>query len=144
MDDIHITWLNQITGGSIRDWKTRAGTYQKHGRMFYQSGGQPDSWCNQDPFLGSISLDLDAGVRLIVPPPKKLTGHFLQSRSSKIDKAVGSPKLHQVHESTTEVVFCLKRNLKCLLGTFPQPPYMQVGFTPKDAKYVLVAPISEK
>ena len=31
-----------------------------------------------------------------------------------------------------------------LIGTFPQPPYMQVGFTPKDAKYVLVAPISEK
>ena len=39
VDDIHITWLNQITGGSIRDWKTRAGTYQKHGQMFYQSGG---------------------------------------------------------------------------------------------------------
>ena len=110
--------------------------------MFYQSGGQSNSWCHDDPFPGSVPLD--AGVRLIVLPPKKLTGHFLQSRSSKIDKAVGSPKLHQVHESITEIVFCLKRNLKCLLGTFPQPPYMQVGFTPIDAKYVLVAPISEK
>ena len=83
VDDIHITWLNQITGDRIRDWKARPGTYQKEGRMFYQSGGQPNSWCNQDPFSGSVPVH--AGVCLIVPPPKKLNGHFLQSMSSKID-----------------------------------------------------------
>ena len=33
--------------------------------------------------------------------------------------------------------------MKCLLGTFPQPPYMQVGFTTKDSNFFLVALILE-
>ena len=141
VNDIFITYLNQITGQRLSSWTTRPRTFEKNSLHYYKSGKQPDYWCDQDPFPESTNYPF-----LIMPPKTKCAQHFLKKSErgvfSTADLLCGSPKLHQIENSMTRVIYVIRQDFQCKLGTFLNKPYLQTCYTPPDSEYELFAPIS--
>ena len=115
VDNIDITYVNQIQGSRLDEWPQELSVYEVNGNFYYKANTQPDVLCKRDPFS-------DAKTYNYLQPPKrvKLDGNNLPRVYDDVTATyIGRPKLRR--HKTTRIVYGVDQDNTDAMGNFNKP-----------------------
>lgn len=143
VDCIHIAYVNQISGNRLTEWVQEPSHFIQDGKKYYKAGKNGDYFCRDDPFPKLEFPAIEEYDYVALPKSTKLRGNYLEKSKSKLVKFIGSPSLRQQENSTTLVVYSIKRFYTNSLGSL-EKPYFQAMHSPRECTTQLFAPISKQ
>ena len=130
VDDMHIRYLNQISGTFFKQWKHKQLSYaEKNGQFYHQISLKPDQWVT-----GPLCPEQEKKVKIMkATNSKNIKGLSTTRCISQVDRKCGLSKLHQFSGGETLIMYTTRRtrlnagkaNL-VWIPMFPSPPGRQV------------------